>query len=281
MVPAGCPHPAEPAAHAITRHRVCDQIALAKMTAQLLERMPLLLGLDSFARHAELLLGGEGHQHLDGAAGLPAVLNPGDEPAVDLEVVERQELHAFEVGEAHPIVVHRDGDAGAAQLVQQGPCDGGIARRFGLSDFQRELARIEALALQQLEDLVGPLPRGEEQRRDIDCHGERHAARLPGDLLADDLLQDVPGQGNDGARPLGLADEAIGLQQSMPRVSPAHERFYAPYPAGFQADDRLIVDYDLVLQDRDRKSTRLNSSHTLTSYAAFSLKKKTTLRTNT
>src|SRR5260370_19102144 len=34
---------------------------------------------------------------------------------------------------------------------------------------------------------------------------------------------------------------------------------------------------DLAVKPRDRKSTRLNSSHQITSYAVFCLKKKTTL----
>jgi hypothetical protein len=72
-------------------------------------------------------------------------------------------------------------------LLSRARATGGL-RRFGLGDFQREPVRIEALALQKLQDLVGPLQGGEEQRRDVDRHGKRHAARFPGDLLADDLL---------------------------------------------------------------------------------------------
>ena len=57
---------------------------------------------------------------------------------------------------------------------------------IGIED--RRIRSVEALALQKLQDLVGPLQGGEEQRRDVDRHGKRHAARFPGDLLADDLL---------------------------------------------------------------------------------------------
>ena len=64
-----------------------DQIALPEMTAELLECMPLLLRLDSFAGHAELLLGGQRYQHLDGAARLAAVLQPGDELVTTIQAV--------------------------------------------------------------------------------------------------------------------------------------------------------------------------------------------------
>src|SRR5437588_8958998 len=39
-------------------------------------------------------------------------------------------------------------------------------------------------------------------------------------------------------------------------------------------DGRLVSQRGLVLDDGDRKSTRLNSSHTVISYAVFCLKKK-------
>src|SRR5258707_4045289 len=43
-------------------------------------------------------------------------------------------------------------------------------------------------------------------------------------------------------------------------------------------DDLLATDLSSVLQVRDRKSTRLNSSHANISYAVFCLKKKNTAR---
>src|SRR5438034_3760540 len=49
---------------------------------------------------------------------------------------------------------------------------------------------------------------------------------------------------------------------------------YPPHPAGAGAVER--VELPLRARDRqDRKSTRLNSSHTVISYAVFCLKKKT------
>src|SRR5438067_6631175 len=39
-------------------------------------------------------------------------------------------------------------------------------------------------------------------------------------------------------------------------------------------DEPLIVDYHNITEARDRKSTRLNSSHVSISYAVFCLKKK-------
>src|SRR5699024_12416652 len=46
--------------------------------------------------------------------------------------------------------------------------------------------------------------------------------------------------------------------------------YYTPGASGFGV--RLL--YALVLEERDRKSTRLNSSHVSISYAVFCLKKK-------
>jgi hypothetical protein len=60
----------------------------------------------------------------------------------------------------------------------------------------------------------------------------------------------VPGEGNNDSGPFGLGDEAIRLQQSVPWVAPAHERFDATNAAVFDADDGLIMDDDLVGGDR-------------------------------
>src|SRR5438132_10816258 len=48
-------------------------------------------------------------------------------------------------------------------------------------------------------------------------------------------------------------------------------RFKAPLPDCFY---RLLVETETGDKDGDRKSTRLNSSHTVISYAVFCLKKK-------
>src|SRR5699024_11393081 len=58
----------------------------------------------------------------------------------------------------------------------------------------------------------------------------------------------------------GFKDEQVKL-----RRQPARERFQFNYDQ---------VDYTVVGSDRDRKSTRLNSSHVSISYAVFCLKKK-------
>src|SRR2546430_9240126 len=44
--------------------------------------------------------------------------------------------------------------------------------------------------------------------------------------------------------------------------------------SGDQGLERTAVEIDLVQDDQDRKSTRLNSSHSQISYAVFCLKKK-------
>src|SRR5256886_5935246 len=49
-------------------------------------------------------------------------------------------------------------------------------------------------------------------------------------------------------------------------------------PVDHGGPDELLVDSPSVAMLRDRKSTRLNSSHSQISYAVFCLKKKTTQR---
>src|SRR5690606_40055916 len=51
---------------------------------------------------------------------------------------------------------------------------------------------------------------------------------------------------------------------------PGKPRVFMPYIGGFAA-------YGQILDEVDRKSTRLNSSHVKSSYAVFCLKKKTAL----
>src|SRR5947207_10229085 len=61
-----------------------------------------------------------------------------------------------------------------------------------------------------------------------------------------------------------------------------HHLGRAPAPLGFQARRaaRSIGDRGSAPANRDRKSTRLNSSHTVISYAVFCLKKKNKPATN-
>src|SRR2546427_2410048 len=71
-----------------------------------------------------------------------------------------------------------------------------------------------------------------------------------------------------------LAQRALITREEARQVQRHHRllqdlRVRLHYAAG-RREDRLLFDY----QDRDRKSTRLNSSHSQISYAVFCLKKK-------
>src|SRR5438552_7152805 len=59
----------------------------------------------------------------------------------------------------------------------------------------------------------------------------------------------------------------LSLHDALP-ISPARRRAAGPLP--LQRDDRV----EHPLRETDRKSTRLNSSHQIISYAVFCLKKK-------
>src|SRR5690606_41793461 len=65
-----------------------------------------------------------------------------------------------------------------------------------------------------------------------------------------------------------VAEQAVSHQRRGDRVA---ERIQPRPP---DAIAHLIVDRDVTVADRDRKSTRLNSSHVKISYAVFCLKKK-------
>src|SRR5260221_4658738 len=68
--------------------------------------------------------------------------------------------------------------------------------------------------------------------------------------------------GDDGARRAAAARAGVGG---------ARQRFAAPARAGTVGHRQFLRALE---QQRDRKSTRLNSSHTVISYAVFCLKKK-------
>src|SRR3712207_7587385 len=72
-----------------------------------------------------------------------------------------------------------------------------------------------------------------------------------------------------------LFRSVVGLHRSLRREAVAEDRVRLRVvrrrDAPLEVEDRLVA----VVEDEDRKSTRLNSSHANISYAAFCLKKKT------
>src|SRR5258708_33716241 len=114
----------------------------------------------------------------------------------------------------------------------------------------------------------------------------------PPKQLVDKTGKGVPGQ---GARALKKAEEAVKqhqnrvdyksiAQESLDRINTSLKLLIAD-PGSIEAEKRI---YELAHnlkgegasfgdpRDRDRKSTRLNSSHQIISYAVFCLKKKNT-----
>src|SRR5437868_11172660 len=79
---------------------------------------------------------------------------------------------------------------------------------------------------------------------------------------------------------VSVEDEHIHLHSEIPLIlTEKHIRFSAPpIIALFHLRVRNQIGYFLVQIERDRKSTRLNSSHVSRSYAVFCLKKKITTR---
>src|SRR3712207_8878392 len=69
-------------------------------------------------------------------------------------------------------------------------------------------------------------------------------------------------------------DEQVGREALDRLVGDADERDVDPGHRAADADAGLGQRQQLVAADRDRKSTRLNSSHANISYAVFCLKKK-------
>src|SRR5205807_7385744 len=78
---------------------------------------------------------------------------------------------------------------------------------------------------------------------------------------------------------LGFAHLLLPTGETVGVVDvPGHERFVRTMVAGAVGIDLVVLvvaaDEGVMPQTRDRKSTRLNSSHLVISYAVFCLKKK-------
>src|SRR6266540_2819430 len=88
--------------------------------------------------------------------------------------------------------------------------------------------------------------------------------------------RNCPHRNARGGRPIGKVLAWPGEAQLRPDegcvagafVRPAH-----PVPAALLRSDRVVTRVVAVRRSRDRKSTRLNSSHITISYAVFCLKK--------
>src|SRR5260221_5341213 len=78
------------------------------------------------------------------------------------------------------------------------------------------------------------------------------------------------------------------LFRSRPPVNSAGQRFRARHSLAAQPNGHVqaahavmtVANHFVIGVQRDRKSTRLNSSHTVISYAVFCLKKKTSVTGN-
>src|SRR2546426_8010434 len=99
-----------------------------------------------------------------------------------------------------------------------------------------------------------------------------HVTYGPWDVLKIAIVALLPGDIDEPAGCLQVALDAGQVEESLERH--AVERRARPGPSLQVADDQFV---DQVLVERqigDRKSTRLNSSHLVISYAVFCLKKK-------
>src|SRR5947207_5455494 len=75
----------------------------------------------------------------------------------------------------------------------------------------------------------------------------------------------------DGA--IAVFDGVAGVQPQSETVWRQATKYNVPCLAFINKMDRVGANFEMSI-DRDRKSTRLNSSHTVISYAVFCLKKK-------
>src|SRR5688500_19887175 len=85
----------------------------------------------------------------------------------------------------------------------------------------------------------------------------------------------VAGRSADEAAALSLHDALPIWNEDPAQVEVARHAtlFYGEWTGEMRQRSRAGV--DLIMQSRDRKSTRLNSSHLVISYAVFCLQKKT------
>src|SRR5204863_7925920 len=73
---------------------------------------------------------------------------------------------------------------------------------------------------------------------------------------------------------LSLHDALPIYRRAGGRAFPAVRRWCRAWPARFRTGTSRCTPRDVPVRNRDRKSTRLNSSHVEISYAVFCLKKK-------
>src|SRR5207245_4670080 len=116
--------------------------------------------------------------------------------------------------------------------------------------------------------------------REHDDEEDRQQRRRPetdvGPLLRDELAQ-LPTVGGERRRPhataLSGAAPSVSSKKRSSSVARSGTRAAIPSPASTSARERATTAASSAGKRRDRKSTRLNSSHGSISYAVFCLKK--------
>src|SRR5690625_3036812 len=79
----------------------------------------------------------------------------------------------------------------------------------------------------------------------------------------------------DGDSVVTTTIDSHGYDQNLNKVSSSPNPMTGPfYVENAEPGDTLAVTFEYMKPNRDRKSTRLNSSHVAISYAVFCLKKK-------
>src|SRR5438034_2675968 len=82
---------------------------------------------------------------------------------------------------------------------------------------------------------------------------------------------------------LPILDKPRAIDWRFTQVTPAGEMFVRRYKTDKIDLREAVYDFprqSVITKDKDRKSTRLNSSHTVISYAVFCLKKKKSQRSS-
>ena len=175
----------------------------------------------------------------------------GDERLVDLDRVDRVVLQRHERRRAGAEVVDHEADADLVELPEREVGRLPVLEERVLGDLEPHVAGCDTALADDALHLRGQCRLRELARRDVHVELQRAAvARMPLGELTASLFEGPVADGDDRAAALGRADELRRGQEAALRVLPSDQRFEPRDPAGRAADDREIVEPELVARDR-------------------------------
>ena len=190
----------------------------------------------------------DGRAHDRGAAGIRG--HVGDEGAVDLELVDRQVAQVGEGAVAGAVVVDRDPQAEPAERLEDLAGTLRVDHDHALGDLELERAGRHAVLGEQpaIRSASDSSSRSDAER--LTATLRSRPVRAPVRELPDGGLQHELGDGAHQPALLDDGQERVRVEQPAGGVLPAHERLRAEGGAGRDVDLRLVVQDELVVDER-------------------------------